>query len=147
MNSGGLFGISVTRNRMESPIENILELEYDEHIEAWMPTAIMHAQKEAGDLSEEVLECLKTIGVADPFEWVLHRNAVERLLAADDFTASGYAHLIMRHRNTMYGILRWYDDVFTSFQELTTSNRGIALGIMSAALKKIDFDSGRKLTV
>lgn len=137
MESGGLLGISVTLDDRNIVIERVLELEYGEGFESWMPNAVEHAKTYANNLSADVITVLKALGVTDAYEWTIHKNAVDSLLADDEDAASAYGHLIMRHHRTRYGILTWHNDLFVCFQELRTSALNVAAGVMDRMLPNL----------
>ena len=136
MKNGGLFGISV-EDLDGTVLENIVQLDYHSDMQDCMPQIIDRVTQCLKDMPSEILDSLNHQGVQNIYEWVLYDNAIESFLASDLGHAGAFAHLIMKHHGTKYGLLTRKRNMSTTFMDLETSLPNMVLGLMSVMLPSV----------
>ncbi|MCJ2074912.1 hypothetical protein MKK68_04490 [Methylobacterium sp. E-016] len=136
MKNGGLFGISV-EDLDGTVLENIVQLDYHSDMQDCMSRIIDHVTQCLEDMPSEILDSLNHQGVQNIYEWVLYDNAIESFLAEDLGHAAAFAHLIMKHHGTMYGLLTRRRNMSTTFMDLESSLPKMVLGLMSVMLPSV----------
>ncbi|GEO18151.1 hypothetical protein [Microvirga aerophila] len=105
----GVFGVSIQWSGNDRPYQNMLDLDFDDDMRVWLPTAMRQAREAAEQLQEEPSLPLADISITFLLHTLLSRYCVNAIKAGDSYTASGYAHALVKHHDAAHGIL-FYDE-------------------------------------
>ncbi|MBL0403762.1 hypothetical protein JKG68_07290 [Microvirga aerilata] len=137
MKSGSVFGLSVRFSGNDQPYQNLLLLDYDPQTRAWLQMAMYKARKAVEDLQEEPSLPLNNVKAKLILEVLLSQYCIDALKNGDAYTASGYAHALMKYHETLYGILVFDEESGPHFERVEAASQDEAVAMIMRRLPNL----------